>query len=147
MLRRRRSMWRRLRLGQRRRRSRGGHQMRRYRRSMRRRQRLVQRRRESHGGHPMRRYRRSMRRRQRSREVTGDCGVGISPQVCKGPIRLGVATRVSTPAAADSRVRVMPEHPYCIYTTSFDRRNPKLRCTAQCSRWIQRRRSIRVLPW
>ena len=28
------------------------------------------------------RYRRSMQRRRRSRGVTGDCGVGVTPQMC-----------------------------------------------------------------
>ena len=64
------------------------HSMRRYRRSMQRRRRSMQRRRRS-----MQRRRRSMRRRRRSRGVTGDsglywrgvfgdCGVGITPQMC-----------------------------------------------------------------
>ena len=47
--------------------------------------RLGQRRRRSRESHSMRRYRRSMRRRRRSRGVSGDiggCGVGITPQMC-----------------------------------------------------------------
>ena len=85
MWRRRRSMWRRLRLGQRRRRSRGGHLMRRYRRSMRRRRRS------------MRRRRRSARRRRRSRGVIGDCGVGITPQMCNRVTNLGDMSTFSKP--------------------------------------------------
>ena len=74
----RRSMWRRLRLGQRRRQSRGDHSMRRYRRSM-------------------RRHRRSARRRQRSRGVTGDCGVGITPQMCNRVTNHGDMSTFSKP--------------------------------------------------
>ena len=74
-------MWRRLRLGQRRRRSRG-HSMRRYRRSMRRR-------------------RRSARRRRRSRRVSGeigDCGVGITLQMCNRVTNHGDKSTFSKPA-------------------------------------------------
>ena len=101
-----------LRLGQRRRRSHGGHSMWRHRRSMRRRRRSVRRRRRS-----VRRRRRSMRRRRRSarrsREVTGnigrrhrrhgvssdigDCGVGITPQMCNRVTNHGDTSTFSKP--------------------------------------------------
>ena len=76
------------------------HSMRQYRRSMRRR-RSMQRRRRS-----MRRRRRSMRRRRRSasrrrrsrRGVTGDCGVGITPQMCNRVTNHGDMSTVSKPA-------------------------------------------------
>ena len=86
MRRRRCSMWRRLRLGQRRRRSRGGHSMRRYRRSMRRRRRW------------MRRRWRSARRRWRS--AGGDCGVGITPQMCNRVTNHGDMSTFSKPGNA-----------------------------------------------
>ena len=110
MRRRRRSIWRRLRLGQRRRRSRGG-PMRRYRRWMRRRRRSMRRRRRS-----MRRRHRSMQRRRRA--VTsaiarsywryrcgvygdiGDCGVGITPQMCYRVTNHGDMSTFSKPASA-----------------------------------------------
>ena len=57
--------------------------MRQYRRLMRRRRRLAQR---SRGGHSMRRRGRSMRSYRRYRRGVfgniGDCGVGITPQMC-----------------------------------------------------------------
>ena len=101
MRRRRRSMWRRLRLGQRRRRSRGGHSMRRYRCSMRRRRRWMRRRRCS-----MWRRRRSARRRRRSRGVSGDCGVGITPQMCNRVTNHGDMSTFSKPAISRRHLRI-----------------------------------------
>ena len=81
-----RSMWRRLRLWQRRRRSRGGHSIRRYRRSMRRR-------------------RRSARRRRPSRVVSGDigdCGVGITPQMSNRVTNHGDMSTFSKPVTKET---------------------------------------------
>ena len=91
--------------------------MRRYRRSIRRHRRLARR---SRGGHSMWQYRRSMRRhrrsaRRRSRGVTGDigaelpsywcgvngdCGVGITPQMCNRVTNHGDMGIFSKPAHA-----------------------------------------------
>ena len=95
----RRSMWRRLRLGQRRRRSRGGHSMRRYRRSMRRRRRS------------MLRHWRSARWRRRSRGVTsdiGDCGDGITPQMCNRVTNHGDMSTFSKPAPGGQWITFLP---------------------------------------
>ena len=87
MRRRRRSMWRRLHLGQRRRRSCGGHSMRRYRRSMRRRRRAA----TSTITRSYRRYRRGV-----SGDI-GDCGVGITPQMCNRVTNHGDMSTFSKP--------------------------------------------------
>ena len=89
MRRRRRSMWKCLRLGQRRRRSRGGHSMRRYRRLMWRRQR----------SRSYRRYRHGV-----SGDI-GDCGVGITPQMCNRVTNHGDMSTFSKPV---HRVPVSP---------------------------------------
>ena len=78
MQRRRRLMWRHRRLARRCRRPRGGHLMRRYRRSIRRRRRL-------------------MRRRRQSRGASGDCGVGITPQMCNSVTYHGDMSSFSKP--------------------------------------------------
>ena len=105
-------MWRRLRLWQRRRRSRIGHSIRRYRHSMRRRRRSMRRRwrsaRETSAlgagdvGARRGRRRRSARRRLRSRGVTGDigdCGVGITPQMSNRVTDHGDMSTFSKPAS------------------------------------------------
>ena len=75
------------------------HSMRQYRRSMRRRWRLMRRRRRL-----MRRRRRLMRRRRRSRGVTGNignCGVGVTSQMCNRVTNHGDMCTFSKPGCSD----------------------------------------------
>ena len=80
------------------------HLMRRYRRSMCRCLRLGQRHRQSCGGYSMRWYRRLMLRHRRSCGVSGDCGVGITSQMCNRVTNHGDMSTFSKPVSSHRRL-------------------------------------------
>ena len=145
--------------------------MRRYRRSMRRRWRsmwrrlrLWQRRRRSHRGHSMRRYGRSMRRPQRSalrrrrsrgvtgwyrRGVSGDCGVGITPQMCNRVTNHGDMSTFSTPGTGLGVPPPPVEYNCCVSVFSKHRQGrPKNIATDWWPYWnCHLLLTILELPW
>ena len=66
----------------------------------------------------MRRHRRSARRRRRSRGVTGDCGVGVTPQMCNRVTNHGDMGTFSKPTPMQNPAKFFISH-HELWTSAY----------------------------